>query len=74
MALLGIRFLCKNLRILEACAPNRSFVLENMSTKPVEGKTHAELISALVQAVDTTYSNEVDLGDLDKQITSHTWS
>lgn len=38
MALLGMRFLCKNLRILEACAPNLSLVLENMSTKPVGGK------------------------------------
>lgn len=38
MALLGMRFLCKNFRILEACAPNLSLVLENMSTKPVGGK------------------------------------
>lgn len=41
MAPLGIRFLCKNFRILDACAPNRSLVLEKMSTKPkiMEHKT-----------------------------------
>ena len=34
MALLGIRFLWRNFRIFEACAPNRSLDLEKMSTNP----------------------------------------
>lgn len=78
MALLGIRFLCKNLRILEACAPNRSLVLENMSTKP-EGTNHKckDIIHSTLTSLkpaDNAYSNETNLVDPDKQISCHTWS
>lgn len=62
MALLGIRFLCRNLRILEACAPNRSFVLENMSTKPVGKKRRGEgqMIKVTpMPTADNIYSNKL---------------
>lgn len=50
MALLGIRFLWRNFRIFEACAPNLSLDLENMSTNPKIKKedTHIRCIMLLV--------------------------